>query len=253
MSLSVPLTLNLLQRKVFTGYEPRTGRFAVQSSITANPLGFDGSSNPEGANAANAFVLAKTSGVDRERLVEMLDMANTEHLALPANPLNGFRDVSVDLSTYPADCTLRVYGKITSPPGVEPPVTTLPGEWATPEGQIDGYREFRFITPTSDDIALGRARIAETFLWACDGLRWELYSPSMALLTSGQQGLTERERPDLTLWRDRQFTAGFYEMPAALDHITFVQVHVKSVVKQANSSPQDFLTWVPGNPVTNTY
>ena len=86
MTLSVPLTLNLTQKKVFTGYAPRTARYAVQNRVTANPLAMDGSSNPDGDFAAHAFILAPAGGPDMEGLVEMLDLSNPEHCPSPGTP-----------------------------------------------------------------------------------------------------------------------------------------------------------------------
>ena len=250
MTLSVPLTLNLTQKKVFTGYAPRTARYAVQNRVTANPLAMDGSSNPDGDFAAHAFILAPAGGLDMEGLVEMLDLSNPEHLSIPRNPLLYFRDPMVDLSVYPAGFTLKVKGYVVSAPGVMPVVYGLPGEWANESGDIDGPRMFPI---AAEDGAHARTKVTTPFLWAARNLTWEMLNPSGAVVASGTQGVTEREDTSLAKWRDTQFTAAFPEMVAALDHMTFVQVHVKSIAKQANSDPATYLTWQPGNPVNNTY
>jgi hypothetical protein len=251
MTLSVPLTLNLTQTKVFTGYAPRTARFAVQNVITANPLALDGTSNPQGEFAATAFILAPTAGVDMERLVTMVDLTNTAHLAIPVNPLNHFKDLSVDLSAYPSGGILRIYGQTTSPPGVIPAVYTIPGEWTDLALLIDAPRDF---VVGSVDTVNARVGITSRFLWATQGLRWELLAPStLAVLAQGTQGVVQRETLGLLEWRDRMFTAAFYEMTEALNHTTYVQAHVKSITKQANSDPDTYLSWPPMNPVTFTY
>ena len=254
MTLTVPLTLNLSQKKVFTGYAPRTGRYAVQNRITANPVGLDGSSNPDGDFAALAFILAPAAGPYMEGLVEMLDLTNPVHLAIPRNPLVYFRDPDVDLSIYPAGHILKVLGYLVSAPGVVPEVYGLPGEWADEGGDIDGPRDFTVVAEDVSSPPLsGRTKVSTPFLWAARNLKWEMWSPSGSRVAFGTQGVTERKDPSLTKWRDTQFTAAFPEMVAALDHKTYVQVHVKSVAKQANSDPATYVTWQPGNPVNNTY
>lgn len=251
MTLSVPLTLNLTQTKVFTGYAPRTARFAVQNAITANPLALDGTSNPEGEFAATAFILGPAGGLDLEGLVTMVDLTNPAHLAIPISPLNCFKDLAVDLSVYSPGAILRVYGHMTGDPPPAPPVYTIPGEWTESAIPLNTPRDF---VVSAVDVPNGRVQITTRFLWATQNLHWELLAPStLAVLASGTQGVVQRQTLGLPQWRDRYFTAAFYEMTAALNHTTYVQAHVKSVAKQANSDPATFLDWPPSNPTTITY
>lgn len=250
MSLLTPISLTLTQNKVVTGSPPRTGRFAVQSSIVANPLTLDGQSNPAGLVPANAFIITKDLGVDQERFYRMLDLSKSEDLAYPINPLDCFTDLAVNLSTAPVGGTLRIRGQVLSAPGAPELLYGLPGEWVTDPAQLPGPADFEILEVLQDQ----RLRVSGRFMWAARDLHWEVLDAEGNLTgLSGTAGVTQRQQLNLEFWRDRHFTAGFYEMSAALDHITLVQTHVKSITKQANSDAATYLAWPPSNPIVTTY
>lgn len=248
MSLYTPLTFTLKQTKVFTGVSPRSERFAVQSVIAANPVGLDGTSNPDGAFAANAFIMGPGGGVDSETYIGMINLSKPEDLALPINPLNCFRDLDTDLSAYGPGHTLIIRGYLTPPPGI--PTYTMPGEWTPETGTVDDPQSF---VVAAADGANDRTVISGVFPWATANLCWQMFSPASVLVASGTRGVTERQQTGLSRWRDRRLTVGFYEVVAALDHMTSVQTYLKSIAKQANLDASAYLTWPPGNPVVNTY
>lgn len=235
MSITNPLTLTLAQRKVFTGTAPRTGRFAVQSTVTPSSSGGDA--------VAAAFILGPALGVDQERLLRMLDLTVPADVALPVNPLNHFKDAVVDISVVAVPSVLRI-GMITPS---DPPA---PGEW----DELGSLPDTLDFSVTAPDVPNQRIRIEGAFRWSAQNLVWEVRSLDLStVLLSGTNGYTEREDTGLLEWRADRFTAAFEESPAALDHIAVTQAYVRSLAKQANVDPTAYLQMPPGNPINNTY
>lgn len=224
----------LTQTKVYTGSAPRTERFGVQSRLTA--------SVPTTQQLEAAFILGPASGVDRERLLRVLNLDNPADIALLAVPgsfnrLKFFRDFSLNLAaTVLAGDVLRV--------------TTPPGEWS-----LDGN-----LLSTADYVILGvdapnqRVEMVTSFLWAAQNLTYVILAPDLVTVRVPTQtaGLTERDNTVLTEWRSDQFVAAFGTSTEAFDHIASVQAFVASLGQQARLNIDEFLD-AGGNPIVNVY
>lgn len=224
------LTLTLTQTKLYTGASPRTERFAVTHRLV--------SSVPTEGDLEAAFILQVASGVDRERLLRILNLSAALDIALVAdpasvNPLTYFRDGEMNLgaTVAPGDI-LRIVGS--------------PGEW----GPADNAS---FTIATADPITQ-RITVTEPFPWSVQGLEYRVRDPADAVdvvaLRTG--GLTERADTGLSEWRTDRFTAGFDTSAEALAHIIWVQAHVASLAKQAQLDVAEYLA-SGGNPITNVY
>ena len=241
MALAPPLTLTLTQTKVFTGYAdvaplyaPFTERFGVQSSIVA--------SVPTTQELEAAFVIGPATGVDRERLIRIIDLGNPVDTGLINTPgsfnkLKFFRDQSLDIS-------VSVFG------GDILRVTNPPGEWS-PDGNLLATRDYEIL---SVDLPNQRIEMVTPFLWSAQGLTFTVLAPNLVTVRVPTQttGKTERASTVLSEWRCDQFTTGFGTSPEALDHIASVQAFIASLGLQVKVDIQEYLD-AGGNPIINTY
>jgi len=224
------LKLTLTQTKLYSGASPRTERFTVTHQLV--------SSVPTEGELEAAFILQVASGVDRERLIRILNLSAALDAALVAdpasvNPLTYFRDGALDLAeeVSPGD-TLRVIGS--------------PGEW----GPADNAA---FTIASVDDVTQ-RIAVTEPFPWSAQGLTYRVRDPADTYDVVPQRtgGFTERVNTGLSEWRTDRFTAGFATSAEALSHIVWVQAHVASLAKQAQLDVAEYLA-AGGNPITNVY
>lgn len=236
MTIAPSISLTLTQFKLYTGDAPRTARFGVNSKIVAS---VDTTQKLEAA-----FVLGPATGVDRERLLRIIDLEDPADVVLINTPgsfnkLKFFRDLSLDLSTgysISGGDVLRV--------------TTPPGEWS-PDGNL---------LPTADYEILGvdtlnqRLEMVTPFLWSAQNLTYTVLAPNLVTVRVPTQstGLTERENTILAEWRRDQFVTGFDTSTEALDHIASVQAYVASLGLQVKVDIQEYLD-AGGNPIINTY
>jgi len=235
MALAPPLTLQLTQTKRFTGDAPRTERFAVQSVIVP--------STPTTNRLDAAFVIGPAVGVDRERMLRVINLEDPTDAALVSagpstvNPLNCFRDDVVDLS---AVCLVGDTIRVSLPPG----------EWSGALGP----------TPTMDfmiqslDGPNQRVKTVTPFLWSALGLTYTVLAPDLVTVRTGPHsvGRTERENTALIEWRDTQVTMAFLTSTEAFDYIASVQAYMASLGKQVKRDVDAFLD-TGGNPIVNTY
>jgi hypothetical protein len=229
-----PLTLTLTQTKVYTGAAPRTERFGVQSTLVA--------SVPTTQQLEAAFVIGPATGVDRERLLRIVNLDEPADQTLintagTFNKLKFFRDLSLNLAA-------SVFG------GDVLRVTTPPGEWS-PDGNL---------LPTADYPILGvdvpnqRIEMVTPFFWAAQNLTYTILAPDLVTVRVPTQstGMTERQTTVLSEWRCDQFVAAFGTSTEAFDHIASTQAFVASLGQQTKLNIDEFLD-AGGNPIVNTY
>ena len=231
MPLAPPMTLTLTQTKRFSGPPPRTERFVVQSKVvpstaTVNVL-------------EAAFIIGPAAGVDRERLLRVvnLDAPVDAALVVPStvNPLQYFRDQVLNLALLAA-------------PGTYLRVDMPPGEW---DGSLPLQMDFLI---ENVDVPNQRIKMAVPFVWAAQNLTFTIVAANLVTVLAGPSiyGLTERNVIALAEWRDSQVTMGFPTSVEALDHIASVQAFMASLGLQIKLDVQEYLT-TGGNPLVNIY
>ena len=243
MPLAPPLTLTLTQTKRFSGPPPRTERFVVQSRVVPSA---------ETVNMLEAaFIIGPAAGVDRERLLRVVNLNNPVDAALVApsppppppppttnNPLTFFRDQVLDLA-----------GGLAAPNDVLR-VSLPPGEWST-----DGTTPLTMDFLIADvDVPNQRIEMVAPFWWSAQNLTYTILTPDLLTPRTGPNifGMTERTNTAVTAWRSDRITMGFATAIEALDHMASVQAFMASLGLQIKLDVQEYLT-TGGNPVVNTY
>lgn len=237
MPLAPPLSISLTQTKRFSGEAPYTERFVVQSKLVASRATVN--------SFEAAFILGPASGVDRERLLRVVDLKKPLDAALVSqtpstnNPLRFFRDAVLNLAGLAfTNDILRVQ--------------LPPGEWSV-DGSLPVIQDFLI---EDVDGPNQRIKTVGTFLWSAQNLQYDVLAPD--LVTSRLPpatpvlGRTERQLTSLIEWRSDQITLGFDTAPEALDHIASVQALVASYAQQLKVDIPEYLD-VGGNPIVNTY
>lgn len=233
MALPPPLVLTLTQNKLYTGVSPRTERFGVQSRLVASVA--------TDQQLEAAFILGPATGVDRERLLRVLNLSHAPDQVLLADPgsvneLKYFKDPTLDLTA-----TVQI-GDVVR-------VSTPPGEWSA---ALPATMDF---TVTALDLTPNfRLVFAEPFLWSAENLTFTVYQSNLVTVRvpTRTTGRTEREDTGAVEWRCDRFTAAFDTSTEALDHIASIQAYVASLSQQAILDVQEFLD-VGGNPIVTVY
>ena len=234
MALPPPLILTLTQTKVYTGAAPRTERFGVQARIA--------SSTPTTQMLEAAFVIGPATGVDRERLLRIVNLDYAPDTALLGvvgsfNKLKFFRDLSLNLaSVVLAGDVLRV--------------STPPGEWS-PDGNLLLTADYPIIGVDGPN---QRIEMLTPFWWAAQNLTYTVLQPDLVTprVTLRTTGLTERDSVVFSEWRSDEFVAAFNTSTEALDFIASTQAFVASLGRQVKLDINEFLD-AGGNPIVNVY